>query len=35
MIDYLKYFDRELYLFEVVHDRFHAEHSWGLLIFSQ
>jgi len=33
MIDYLKYFDRESYLFEHVHWRFHAEHSLGAFDF--
>jgi hypothetical protein len=33
MNDYLKYFDRELYLFEDVHQRFHAEHSLGAFDF--
>ncbi len=31
--DYLKYFDRERYLFEDVHQRFHAEHSLGAFDF--
>ncbi len=33
MIDYLKYFDREYYLFEDVHPRFRAEHSLGAFDF--
>jgi hypothetical protein len=33
MIDYLKYFDREHYLFEEVCLRFHAEHSLGAFDF--
>jgi hypothetical protein len=33
MTDYLKYFDRERYLFEDVHQRFHAEHSLGAFDF--
>ncbi|SRR6266568_225280 len=33
MIDYLKYFDRESYLFEDVHSRFHADHSLGAFDF--
>lgn len=33
MDDYLKYFDRERYLFEDVHQRFHAEHSLGAFDF--
>ncbi len=33
MNDYLKYFDRELYLFEDVHQRFHAKHSLGAFDF--
>jgi hypothetical protein len=33
MNDYLKYFDRERYLFEDVHQRFHAEHSLGAFDF--
>jgi hypothetical protein len=31
--DYLKYFDRERYLFEDVHQRFHTEHSLGAFDF--
>lgn len=33
MINYLKYFDREHYLFEDVHSRFHVEHSLGAFDF--
>ncbi len=33
MIDYLKYFDREHYLFEDVRSRFHAERSLGAFDF--
>ncbi|MDX6614357.1 MAG: hypothetical protein QOD75_3543 [Blastocatellia bacterium] len=33
MVDYLKYFDRENYLFEEVHVRFHSEHSLGAFDF--
>lgn len=33
MTNYLKYFDREHYLFEDVHDRFHGEHSLGAFDF--
>ena len=33
MINYLKYFDREHYLFEDVHSRFHTEHSLGAFDF--
>jgi hypothetical protein len=29
MTDYLRYFDLETYIFEDVHQRFHAEHSLG------
>jgi hypothetical protein len=32
-MDYLKYFDREHYLFEDVHKRFHKEHSLGAFDF--
>lgn len=32
-VDYLKYFDREHYLFEEVHSRFHTEHSFGAFDF--
>src|SRR5258708_1612512 len=33
MIDYFKYFDRETFLFEEVHDRFHRDHSLGAFDF--
>lgn len=33
MIDYLKYFDREKYLFDDVSSRFHVEHSLGAFDF--
>ena len=33
MVDYLKYFDREFYLFDEVYSRFHAEHSLGAFDF--
>src|SRR5882672_7549701 len=33
MIDYLKYFDREHYLFDEVRFRFHDEHSLGAFDF--
>ena len=33
MDDYLKFFDRERYLFEDVHQRFHTEHSLGAFDF--
>src|SRR5436305_6214195 len=33
MINYLKYFDREHYLFDDVRSRFHAEHSLGAFDF--
>ena len=33
MTDYLKYFDRETYLFKDVHDRFHHDHSLGAFDF--
>ena|SRR5215213_10188213 len=33
MNDYLKYYDLESYLFEDVHQRFHAEHSLGAFDF--
>lgn len=33
MVDYLKYFDREHYLFDEVCSRFHAEHSLGAFDF--
>lgn len=33
MVDYLRYFDREQYLFDKVCSRFHAEHSLGAFDF--